>query len=84
MNLNQPLQSQRQNQQHGLREAFENSCRTHAAADAHGYHAVARVAAFQFAQDCGGEFCAGAAQRMAQGDRAAVDVDAGGINSQTV
>ncbi len=57
-------------------EIFENSSCALAAADAHGHHAVARVLALHFAQDGGGELRAGAAQRMPQRDRAAVDVDA--------
>src|SRR5437879_3359990 len=44
------------------RETLEDAGGAHAAADAHGNHAVARVAALQFANDSGGEFCAGAAE----------------------
>jgi hypothetical protein len=36
---------------HMILEAFEDACGAHAAADAHGYHAVARVAALQFADE---------------------------------
>ena len=53
--------------------AFENARRAHAAADAHRDQAVARLAAFEFAQDCGGEFRAGAAERMSERDGAAID-----------
>ena len=56
-------------------DPFENSRRALAAADAHGDHAVARVAPLHFAEDGRGQFRAGAAERMAQRDGAAVDVD---------
>ena len=65
-----------------LLQVFENAGRAHAAADAHRDHAVARVAALQFAQQGGRELGAGAAQRMPQRDRAAVDVDLRRIESQ--
>ena len=41
-------------------EALEDAGGAHSPADAHGDHAVARVAALQFANDGGGEFCSGA------------------------
>src|SRR5260370_19225838 len=49
---------------------------SHASADAHGDHAVAGVLALEFAEDGGGEFCAGAAERVAEGDGPAVGIDA--------
>ena len=54
---------------------FENSGGALAAAHAHGHHAVLRIAALHLAQDGGGELGAGAAQRMAQRDGAAVHID---------
>src|SRR6266568_1566827 len=48
-------------------EAFE---------DAGGAHAITRIAALQFADDGSGEFCAGAAEGMAERDGAAVGIDA--------
>ena len=60
-------------------EAFEDTGGAHATADAHGDHAVAGVAALQFAHERGGEFGSGAAERMAEGDGAAVGIDARGI-----
>src|SRR5882762_9795649 len=55
-------------------EALEDAGSAHAAADAHGDHAVLRVAALEFSDESGGEFCAGAAQGMAEGDGAAVRI----------
>src|SRR6185312_9278530 len=63
-------------------QTFENSRGAHAAADAHRHHSVAAVAAPQFAQDAGSEFCSGAAQRVAQRDRAAVHVHLFGIETE--
>src|SRR5207247_9437773 len=57
-------------------EALEDAGGAHAAADAHGDHAITRIAALQFADDGGGEFCAGAAEGMAERDGAAVGIDA--------
>ncbi len=57
-------------------QIFENAGSALAAADAHGDHAVSRVFAMHFAQDGGGEFRAGAAQRMAERDGAAVGIHA--------
>src|SRR6266853_1520705 len=62
-------------------QTLEDAGGAHAATDAHGDHAVARVATLQFAEDSGGEFCAGAAERVAEGDGAAVGVDAGGVEA---
>src|SRR6266851_8919042 len=53
----------------------------HAAADAHGDHAVAGVAALEFADECGGEFGAGAAEGVTEGDGAAVGIDARGVEA---
>src|SRR5260370_22274616 len=63
-------------------QSLEYTRGAHAAADAHRDHAIASVAALQFAQDAGGQFRAGAAERMAQSDGAAVDVHFVGIESQ--
>jgi hypothetical protein len=49
MDLNRSLYSQGQVESHRLGEALENAGGAHAATDAHGDHAVAGVAAFQFA-----------------------------------
>ena len=57
-----------------LLTSVRNSGGTLAAAHAHGYHAVLRGAAAHFAQNAGGEFCSGAAERVAESDRAAVHV----------
>src|SRR5260370_3051172 len=46
-------------------EAFEDAGGAHATADAHGDDAIAGIAALQFANDAGGKFRAGAAERMA-------------------
>ena len=56
-----------------LCDALEDSGGAHAAAYAHRNDAIARVAALEFPQDCRGEFCAGAAERMAERYGAAVD-----------
>src|SRR5437763_6574184 len=74
-----------------LDDSFSNPCSSrsadslkysrgaHATADAHRHHAITAVASFQFAQDRCGQFCARASERMAQRDRAAVNVDLVGI-----
>ncbi len=62
-------------------DALENSGGAHAAADAHGHHTVARLAALEFAQDRGRELGAGAAERMAESDGAAIGIDARGIEA---
>src|SRR5580658_5945858 len=58
---------------------FEYSRGSLAASHTHGHHAVARFAALQFAEDGGRQFRSGAAERMAQRDRAAINVDGFGI-----
>src|SRR5260370_34768834 len=58
-------------------EALEDAGGTHAAADAHGDHAITRIAALQFADDGGGEVCARAAQGMGESDGGA-----GGIHAR--
>src|SRR5260370_28144525 len=63
-------------------EALEDTGGAHAAADAHGDEAVAGVAALQFANDGCGELRASAAQRMADGHGAAIDVDARRIEAR--
>src|SRR6202050_5771639 len=72
-----PLAEERATGQEACRTllAFEDSRGALSAAHAHGDHAIAGVAPLHFAQDGGGEFGAGASQRMAQRDGAAVDVD---------
>src|SRR5258708_7388921 len=59
-------------------EALEDAGGAHAAADAHGDHAITRIAALQFADDGDGEFCAGAAEGMAESDG-----PGGGIGDKT-
>jgi len=56
-------------------QQLKDPCCAHAAAYAHGHHAVADVAAFHFCEQRGGEFSPCAAQRMAEGDGASVHVD---------
>ncbi len=41
-------------------QILKYSCGAHTAADAHRYHSVASVAAFELADDRRGEFCSGA------------------------
>src|ERR1700741_2900176 len=53
-------------------DALKYAGRAHATADAHGDHAVLRVLALQIADQRSREFRAGAAQRMAQSNRAAI------------
>src|ERR1700738_5120256 len=65
----------------GLREALEDAGGTHASADAHGDHAVAGVLALEVADQGGGEFGSGAAERMAEGDCAAVGIDTRGVEA---
>src|SRR5580692_6940365 len=57
-------------------QVFENAGSALAAANTHSDHAVARVFAVHFAQNGGGEFRAGAAQRMSERDGAAVGIHA--------
>src|SRR5258708_33690130 len=59
--------------------ALEDAGGAHASADAHGDHAVARVLALEFAEDGGGELCAGAAERVGEGGGGAVWSDAGSV-----
>src|SRR5256886_8436982 len=63
------------------REALENAGGTHAASDAHGDHTVACVAALQFTNNCGGQFCAPAAERGAEGAGGAVGIYARGVET---
>src|SRR4029077_5275176 len=65
-----------------LREALENARGTHAASDAHGYHAITRLAALEFADNCGGKLRSRAAERMAESDGAAIDVNSRGIQGR--
>src|SRR5437016_5970756 len=59
----------------GLRpDGFEKTSGAHATADAHGHDRIAALAAPQLVQGRRGQLGPGAAQRMAQGDGAAVDV----------
>src|SRR5438445_9628507 len=62
-------------------QAIEDAGGAHAAADAHGDHAVASVAALQFADNRGCEFCAGAAKGVAEGDGSAVGIDASAVEA---
>jgi hypothetical protein len=55
-------------------QVLEDACGAHAAADAHGDHAVAAVATLHLVHELDGELGAGRAHRVAEGDRAAVDV----------
>src|ERR1700719_2959590 len=57
-------------------EILENRRRTLPTADAHGDHAVSRPAPAHLAEELHGQLRAGSAERMSEGDRAAVDVDA--------
>jgi hypothetical protein len=57
-------------------DALKYPSRAHAAADAHGDHAVPRAFALQIADQSSREFRPGAAQRMAQCDRATVRIHA--------
>src|ERR1039458_4452926 len=59
-----------------LLQVLKDARRAHATADAHRHHAVASVAALEFAEDACGQLGAGASQRMPQRDGSAVDVDA--------
>ena len=61
---------------------LEDAGSAHAAADAHGDHAVAHLAASHFLEQRCGEFGAGAAEGMAERDGAAVDVDARRIEAE--
>src|ERR1700691_4829318 len=47
-----------------LRKALENSSRAHAAAHAHGYHAIASLASLQLTQNRSRQLRARATQRM--------------------
>jgi hypothetical protein len=60
-------------------EVLEDAGSAHAAADAHGDHAVAGVAALEFANDGSGQFGAGAAEGVAEGDGATVGIDTSGV-----
>src|SRR5665647_2832771 len=62
---------------------LEDPGRPHAAADAHRDHAVATVAAPHLVQQGGGELGAGTAERMAESDGAAIDIDPGRIEPES-
>src|ERR1700677_496059 len=55
-----------------LSHSFKNSCGTHTAADAHRDHTVLSVFSLEVSREGRGEFRAGAAERVAESDRAAV------------
>src|SRR6185295_4691621 len=55
--------------------SFENSCGAHTTAHTHRHHPVSSVATLELAQNAGSQLCTSAAERMAQCDRAAIDVD---------
>src|SRR5688572_9361439 len=65
-----------------LTQGLEYPCGAHAAADAHRDHAVAAAAPFQLAQDGRRQLRPRAAQRVAERDGAAVDVDAFGVEPE--
>src|SRR6185503_17080261 len=63
-------------------KSFQNSRGAHTTADTHRHHSISPVAALQLAQDARSQLRARATERMAQRDRAAVDVDLIRIQSQ--
>src|SRR5271154_3392860 len=65
-----------------LHDSLKNSRCAHASADAHRHHPVAGVAAFEFAQNRSSELRPSAAERVPEGDRAAIGIDARRINPQ--
>src|SRR3974390_2399348 len=60
-------------------EALEDAGGAHSTTDAHGNHAVAGVAARELANQGSGEFRAGAAQGVPQGNGAAIGIHASRI-----
>src|SRR6185295_7443227 len=66
----------------GRSHPFKDTSSAHPATNAHGHHAVARLASFHLVQDRRRQLRAGAAERMAERDRAAVDVEPIGIDRQ--
>src|SRR6185369_6219526 len=66
----------------GLIKSFENSCGAHATAHTHRHHSVSSVASLELAQDAGSQLRASAAERMAQRNCTAIDVDLIRIQSQ--
>src|ERR1700733_5971795 len=63
---------------------FEQSGRAHAAADAHRHHDIARAAAFALDQGVTGHARAAHAIRMADRDRAAVDIELVVVDAEPV
>src|SRR5712671_3831803 len=63
---------------------FKQSSRAHAAADAHGHHAVFRLTPPTLDQDVAGQSRTGHAVGMADCDRAAIDVELFGIDAELV
>ena len=61
---------------------LEDPGRAHASAYAHGDHAVLRFAAGHLAEEGGGELGSGAAERVAEGNGSAVDVELGGVDAE--
>src|SRR5258708_6045782 len=56
-------------------DPLEDPRRAHAGPDAHGHQAVSAAPAFELVEELDGELGAGAAEGVAEGNRAAVDVD---------
>src|SRR5215213_5659417 len=63
-------------------KSFKNSRGAHAAPDTHRHHSISSIAALELAQDAGSQLRARATERMAQRDRAAIDVDLIRVQSQ--
>src|ERR1700730_7090374 len=57
-------------------EPFENPSRAHPSADAHGHHAIASLAAFQFANHAGRQLRPCTSQGMPQSDRSPIRIHA--------
>src|SRR6185503_5224996 len=65
-----------------LIKSFQDPGSAHSTANTHRHHPVSPVAALQLSQNARRQLCASAAKRMAQRDRASVDVNFVGIETQ--
>src|SRR4051794_5699558 len=63
---------------------FEQTCRAHAATDAHGHHTVFRLAPTAFDQEVAGQSRAGHPVGMTDSDRATIDIELVGIDVELV
>src|SRR6266403_4081636 len=70
--FSKPRRTRRHRRRKSLAKILKNPRRAHPSADAHGHHAIASVAMFQFANRGGRKLSARTSERMPQSNRAPV------------